>query len=127
MERDSFVFYKSFADTIKEIPEEYRLEAYETIIDYALTGTPPETDSWIIKAIFQSAKVTIDRAQAAYEAGRRGGRPRKNPETEEKNLEKGVLMVQKGGYRPLKPMKMYMYMRMYLKIRIRMYLKIKKR
>lgn len=102
MERDSFVFYKSFADTIKEIPEEYRLEAYETIINYALTGTPPETDRWIIKAIFQSAKVTIDRAQAAYEAGKRGGRPRKNPETEEKNLEKGGFNGSKGGLSTIK-------------------------
>lgn len=102
MERDSFVFYKSFADTIKEIPEEYQLEAYETIINYALTGTPPETDSWIIKAIFQSAKVTIDRAQAAYEAGRRGGRPRKSPETEEKNLEKGGVNGSKGGLPTIK-------------------------
>jgi len=78
MIRDSFVFYKSFADAISEMPREYQLRAYEVIISYALTGDlPDESEPWAVKAIFQVCKANIDANNKRYVDGHKGGRPRK--------------------------------------------------
>lgn len=78
MIRDSFVFYKSFADAISEMPREYQLRAYEVIISYALTGDlPAESEPWAVKAIFQVCKANIDANNKRYVDGHKGGRPKK--------------------------------------------------
>lgn len=78
MIRDSFVFYKSFADAISEMPREYQLRAYEVIISYALTGDlPDESEPWAVKAIFQVCKANIDANNKRYVDGHKGGRPKK--------------------------------------------------
>lgn len=98
MTRDSFVFYKSFFTSINEIPEEYQLRAYKTLIEYALDGVlPDDNEPWIIKAIFEANKINIDNSRKAYEDGKRGGRPRKNPEGEE-TKKRGVFENKKGGF-----------------------------
>lgn len=85
--RDSFVFYKSFYDAIKQIPEEYQLELYNAILQYSLEGLEPSNLSNIASAIFILIKPNIDSAQKKYEAsvsnGKKGGRPKKEPK---KNL-----------------------------------------
>lgn len=78
MIRDSFVFYKSFADAISELPKEYQVRAYEVIISYALTGElPDESEPWAVRAIFQVCKANIDANNKRYVDGHKGGRPKK--------------------------------------------------
>lgn len=85
MIRDSFVFYKSFADAISEIPREYQLRAYEVIISYALTGDlPDESEPWAVRAIFQVCKANIDANNKRYVDGHKGGRPKKPVVSESK-------------------------------------------
>lgn len=85
MIRDSFVFYKSFADAISEMPREYQLRAYEVIISYALTGDlPAESEPWAVKAIFQVCKANIDANNKRYVDGHKGGRPKKPVVSESK-------------------------------------------
>lgn len=85
MIRDSFVFYKSFADAISEMPREYQLRAYEVIISYALTGDlPDESEPWAVKAIFQVCKANIDANNKRYVDGHKGGRPKKPVVSESK-------------------------------------------
>ena len=38
MERKSFVFYKEWSEAIKDLPDDVRLEIYESIVEYATTG-----------------------------------------------------------------------------------------
>ena len=73
-EREGIIFFRSWREAIKELPEEKRLDAFEAIIDYALYGAEPETGG-IVHAIFLMAKPTIDRNEKAYQDGKRGGRP----------------------------------------------------
>lgn len=85
MIRDSFVFYKSFADAISEMPREYQLRAYEVIISYALTGDlPDESEPWAVRAIFQVCKANIDANNKRYVDGHKGGRPKKPVVSESK-------------------------------------------
>lgn len=85
MERNSFIFYRSFAKGIGELDEKTRGICYEAIINYALDGTEPEL-SGIPKAIFELIRPQIDANNIRYENGckgaeygKLGGRPKKNP------------------------------------------------
>lgn len=86
MAKDSFVFYKSFYDAIKKIPDEYQLELYNAILSYSLEGLEPSDLSPIAEAMFILIKPNIDSSQKRYETsvenGKRGGRPRQ--ETQDK-------------------------------------------
>ena len=42
VERDSFIFYRSFYESIKEIPEEEQLKVYKAITEYALNQNEVE-------------------------------------------------------------------------------------
>lgn len=87
MERDSFIFYRSFYEAIMCINNEDKIEVYEAICNYSLNGIETEFNSKTAKAIFTLIKPNIDNATNRYKAsvenGKKGGRPRKN-----KNLEK---------------------------------------
>ena len=86
MAKDSFVFYKSFYDAIKKIPDEYQLELYNAILSYSLEGLEPSDLSPIAEAMFILIKPNIDSSQKRYETsvenGKRGGRPKQ--ETQDK-------------------------------------------
>ena len=90
MNRDSFVFYKSFYEAIKNIPEEEQLKLYNAICEYSLFDIIPNLPDGIAKAMFILMKPNIDNANARYKAsvenGKRGGRPRKKQD--ENNLDK---------------------------------------
>lgn len=97
MIRDSFVFYKSFADAISEMPREYQLRAYEVIISYALTGDlPDESEPWAVRAIFQVCKANIDANNKRYVDGHKGGRPKKPVVSESKPV---VLKLKTSGFK----------------------------
>lgn len=83
--RDSIVFYKSFYDAIKKMPQEYQLELYNAIFMYSFEGIEPTNLSSISEVIFTLTKPNIDSAQRKYKArvdnGNKGGRPKKNNPT----------------------------------------------
>ena len=41
MERDSFVFYKTFYECIKELPQESGYTLYNAVFEYAFNGEIP--------------------------------------------------------------------------------------
>lgn len=91
--KESIVFYKSFYEAIKNIPQEEQLKLYNAIFDYSFTEKEPKIEDGIAKAMFILIKPNIDSANARYKAsvenGKKGGRPKK--ETQEKpnkNLDK---------------------------------------
>lgn len=74
--RDGIVFYKSFFESISELPEENALNIYNAIFKYAFFDEEPEL-SGIEKAIFTIIKPQIDANNKKYENGKKGGRPPK--------------------------------------------------
>ena len=85
MARESFIFYASFYDAIKELPNELRLEIFDAVCAYALSGEEPALTG-VAKAIFTLIKPPLAASAARYENGckgaefgRLGGRPKKTP------------------------------------------------
>ncbi|MBP3511146.1 MAG: hypothetical protein J6K19_03795 [Prevotella sp.] len=78
MERDSFIFYRSFYEAVKELPKDIRLEVYTAIMEYALYGKSPEGLKPFARGIFTLIKPSIDSNNTRFENGCKGGRkPRK--------------------------------------------------
>lgn len=84
MERESFIFYRSFYEAIKCLPAEVQVEIYPAICEYALFGRLPRNLSKVTKAVFALIKPNIDVNTARFENGKkgamygkRGGRPKK--------------------------------------------------
>lgn len=89
MERDSFVFYKSFFEAIENCPVEQQRDIYRGIVLYALFGTMPEFEG-VAKVVFTLVKPQIDANNKRFLNGKKGGAPkgnqnaRKQPKTTEK-------------------------------------------
>jgi len=84
---DSFIFYKSFADGAKGLPDQDRLELYDAIIFYGITGEELDGLGTIATAMLQIIKPQIDANRKRYEAGLKGGRPKKGDEKKPMVLE----------------------------------------
>lgn len=83
MKRESFVFYRSFAEAVKNMDKETKADFLDALCAYALDGE--ETDCEGIVAAFMSlVKPQIDANNQRYENGKRGGRPKNQEKTEEK-------------------------------------------
>ena len=76
MARDSFIFYRSFYESIKELPEENQLKVYKAISNYALNQEEIELDG-ISKAIFSLIKPQLDANYKKYENGKQKKSKRK--------------------------------------------------
>lgn len=81
--RDSFVFYRSFAESVKNLPPEEYKKVMQSILDYALDGKEPE-QSGIEYTVFCLVKPQIDANNKRYENGKKGGRPQKPSDNQEK-------------------------------------------
>lgn len=91
MERESFIFYRSFYEAIKYMPAEVRAELYPAICEYALFGKQPDNLSEVAIGMFTLIKPNIDVNTARFENGKkgaaygkRGGRPRKTKQDQPK-------------------------------------------
>ncbi len=99
--RDGIVFYKSFFESISELPEENALNIYNAIFKYAFFDEEPEL-SGIEKAIFTIIKPQIDANNKKYENGKKGGRPPKK--AMDKEIENNRLGEEKtSGFENEKP------------------------
>ena len=85
MARDSFIFYRSFYEAIKEVPAEAQLQIYKAISIYALEQEEIEL-SGIAKAIFSLVKPQLDANYQKYENGKqtKSKSKAKNKQTESK-------------------------------------------
>jgi hypothetical protein len=74
--RDSFVFYRSFYEAIRELPRDVQGEVYAAIMEYALNGEcRTEHLKPIARSIFTLIKPQLNANIARFEAGRKGGAP----------------------------------------------------
>ena len=81
--RDSFVFYRSFYEAIKELPQENQLEIYNAIAEYSLNFVIPELTG-ISKTIFILIKPQIEANQKRYINGTKPKRKQTVSKTEAK-------------------------------------------
>ncbi|HFK5582160.1 TPA: DUF6291 domain-containing protein [Elizabethkingia anophelis] len=85
MQRESFVFYASWVEAIKDLPNDIRLEIYDGIMEYAITGNLPDFKP-MAKVAFNFIKNDLDRNSDKYsetlksrsESGRLGNLKRYN-------------------------------------------------
>lgn len=81
--RESIVFYKSFVEALKELPDEDRLRLYDAIFEFGIYGNEPEL-SGIDAAVFTLVRPQIEANNRKYENGTRGGRPKNQTITKPK-------------------------------------------
>ena len=93
MERESFVFYRSFYEGIKELPRDIQGEVLTAIMEYGLNGVTTENQKPITKAMFALIKPQLDANNQRFENGKlgaehgkKGGRPRKGKPQENPTL-----------------------------------------
>ena len=78
MERESFIFYRSFKEAIDLCPEEVRLKIYEAIAEYALTEQEPAITEPYAKLCWKLIKPQLDANLRRYKNGQNGGAPKGN-------------------------------------------------
>lgn len=74
---DSFVFYRSFHEALKDLPPEQYGRLMYALNEYALNGEEPEL-SGVDKSIFTLIKPQIDANNRRKNNGALGGRPKEN-------------------------------------------------
>ena len=72
--RESFVFYKSFYQSIKELDTKYQVEIYNAIFEFEFNGKVPDL-SGVSKSIFTLIIPQLEANNKRYENGKKGGRP----------------------------------------------------
>ena len=73
MERDSFIFYRSFWEALKQCPSDVRLRLYDAIADYALNFNKPEGLEGVAAIVFPLIEPQITANNKRYINGCRGG------------------------------------------------------
>lgn len=76
MERDSFVFYRSFYTALKRMDDATLAESIKALCDYALDGQETELDG-NAGIFFDLVKPQIDANNKRMIDGKKGGRPKK--------------------------------------------------
>lgn len=85
--RDSFVFYRSWADSIEMLPKTQQIDVYKSIVNYALKGNEPKL-SGTANIIFELIKPLLDANNKRYIDGCKGGRPKADEDdSPQKNIE----------------------------------------
>ena len=79
MDRESFLFYRTYQEAGHRIPEKQRLKFYEMIFEYGLTGEEPnDTGDALIDMALSFIRPLIRANIRNYENGSKGGAPAGN-------------------------------------------------
>jgi hypothetical protein len=81
--RESFIFYKSFYESIKELDPLDQVQIYNAIYEYEFYKIIPELTG-VCKSIFTLILPQLEANDKKYENGKKGGRPRNQNETKMK-------------------------------------------
>lgn len=77
--RESFIFYRSFYESLKTLKPREKQKLFEAICEYALNGVETDLDG-AADGMFKLLKPQLDANTRRYENGCKGGRPKKNQE-----------------------------------------------
>ena len=81
--KESFVFYRSFYEAIKMLPDEDRLQVYDAISELALNGNQTETTGYVA-VVMKLVEPQILANNRRYKNACKGGRPKNQTETKPK-------------------------------------------
>lgn len=73
--RESFTYYKSFAEGLKPLNDETYRRLSDALINYALYDEAPDLEG-LEMTVFQSWKANIDASNRRKDNGKNGGRPK---------------------------------------------------
>ena len=76
MERESFIFYRSFYDAMADISDKDKLKLYDAICKYALYNEETKLTG-IASTLFKLIKPQLEANNKRFEDGKKGGRPKK--------------------------------------------------
>lgn len=79
--KDSFVFYRSFFDVLKEVPDETKINLINAMAEFALNDNEIALNG-MEKALFVLIKPQLVANAKRYKNGSKGGRPPKQPKPE---------------------------------------------
>lgn len=91
--KEGFIVYRSFIEALQELSDENFGRIFRAVCYYGLDGTEPELTGYE-KMAFELMRPQIDANNKRYEDGKKGGRPRKKQEDENKKT---------SGYEDEKP------------------------
>jgi hypothetical protein len=74
-EKNSFVFYRSFYESAKPLPDKEKLALYESIIQYALNQDETERQP-MVNSFFCLIKPLLEANHKRFVNGKSGGRPK---------------------------------------------------
>ena len=77
MERESFIFYRSFFEALQDLKDKDRLKVYDAICESALNENDNIKLSGIAKTVFTLIKPQLEANTKKYKDGCKGGRPKK--------------------------------------------------
>lgn len=83
--RDSFVFYRSFKDSISELSDKDKLLIYEAICDFSLDFKEPNLEGFP-KALFKLMRPVLEANIQRWKNGCNGGAPKGNKNAEKQNI-----------------------------------------
>ena len=75
--RDSIIFYRSFYEAIKELPDDVQVKVYSAIFEYSMNFNEVDM-SGLPKTIFTLIKPQLDANNKRFENGKKGGRGNQN-------------------------------------------------
>lgn len=87
--RDSFIFYRSYFESINQLPEANQLPIYKAVAEYALNNII-NTLQGVENSLFTLIKPTIDSNNKRYINGCKGGRPSKEKTKLEPNNNQNI-------------------------------------
>ena len=76
MARDSFTFYREYAEAIEPLPPEEYKEVISAISHYSLDDIEIDIKNASSKAVFNLVKSKIDKSKQRAKNGKQGGRPK---------------------------------------------------
>ena len=79
--RESFIFYRSFFEAIKNLDDKKRLKMFDLIANFALNSEEIENKYEICEQLFTLIKPQLSANNKRYEDGKKGGRPKKEKTT----------------------------------------------
>ena len=94
MERESFLFYRSFYEAIKCMPPDVQAEIYPAIMEYALLGKQPKNLSEVARGMFLLIKPNIDVNTTRFENAKKGGRKPRTAKRQTPNPEYSLTFEQ---------------------------------
>lgn len=99
-QKDSFVFYRSFFEAIKDLPDNEQLQLYKAICNLALDEVEIELDG-IANTLFKLMKPNIIANTEKWKNGNKGGRPKKPVDKNKKTT--GYTKEKTSGFENKKP------------------------